>query len=115
MQLYLEHSQNKYPTIRDIRSKLRYNIIHPLRIGILDAFIVGSEAKGTARSDSDLDVAIIINPIRGKSALQYTDQYHQYFSDEVTTPHWGDRKLDFQFFYPDDPELQTYQKIQLLP
>jgi len=117
MQTFLEHVNNQYPRIKDIRTKLRMNWVHPIRKPILDAFIVGSEAKGVARPDSDLDVAIIIPPIRGKTALQFTEQYHSNFTEDNYTHffNWNGRKLDIQFFYPDDPELQTYSKIQLKP
>jgi predicted nucleotidyltransferase len=48
-----------YPTIKWIVSQLRNNIIARVPYKVLAAYIVGSEAKGTARPDSDLDVAVV--------------------------------------------------------
>lgn len=80
---------------------------------VLDMFIVGSEAKGTARPDSDIDVAVIINPIRGKDALKVSEYYHQKFTSDLWRSRWNGRLIDFQFFYPGDPELEGYSKIPL--
>jgi predicted nucleotidyltransferase len=105
--------EKKYPSLSDIRAKLRYNLVVQVRKKVLGAFVVGSEAKGTARPDSDLDIAIVIEPIKNKSSLKFTDEYHSRFMDERWTPKWNGRKLDFQFFYPDDTDLDGYSKIEL--
>lgn len=60
---------NKYPTLPEIRQLLRYNLTKPLRVKIINAFIVGSEAKGTAISISDLDIAVIIPKLKKKHQL----------------------------------------------
>lgn len=109
----IENYGGKYPTIKWLKSALKNNIESRVDKPILAAYIVGSEAKGTAREDSDLDIAIIISPIRGKTALQFTDNYHAKFSNERWKPHWKGRIVDFQFFYPEDPELKTYTKLEL--
>jgi predicted nucleotidyltransferase len=80
---------------------------------VLGAFVVGSEAKETARSNSDLDIAVIIPPVMGKTALRYTEEYHSHFPNDETKPCWNGRRVDFQFFYPNALELETYQKIPL--
>ena len=107
-------NENPYPTLSWVRQTLRYCVFAPSRRKILAAYIVGSEAKGTARPDSDLDIAVIIDPVRGKSSMQYSDQYHWKFPSDESKPTWNGRRVDFQFFYPTDPELETYSKIQLL-
>jgi predicted nucleotidyltransferase len=102
-----------YPTLRQLRSILRNNIIVPLKRKIHAAYIIGSEAKGTAKTTSDLDIAIIIDPVRGKTALQLTEIYHSKFYNENFTPKWNGRKIDVQFFYPGDSDLESYSKIEL--
>lgn len=107
---------SKYPTKSWINHALRYSTYGSRRINILAAYVVGSEAKGTAKPDSDLDIALIINPIRGKDALKYTEEYHMKFPHDRYKPHYPDytgRRVDFQFFYPNDPILQEYSKIKL--
>ncbi|WP_396127482.1 nucleotidyltransferase domain-containing protein [Edaphobacter dinghuensis] len=101
---------NDYPSLAWIKRELRNNISARYRGTILDGFIVGSEAKGTARPDSDLDVAIIIPNRRHLTSLQVSERWHM----RQTWPiRWKDRKVDIQFFYADDPELSSYSRIPL--
>jgi hypothetical protein len=51
----------KYPSRRWILRTLRKSLVAPMRVNLLDAYIVGSEAKGTARLNSDLDIALVIS------------------------------------------------------
>jgi predicted nucleotidyltransferase len=111
---FIKESNQKYPQLKDLRRLLRYNIIHQFKKHIIKAYIVGSETKGTATASSDIDIAVVFEPIKGKTAIQYTEQYHNHFNDEHFTPKWNNRKLDIQFFYPEDKELETYSKIELL-
>ncbi|MBI2171495.1 MAG: nucleotidyltransferase domain-containing protein [Chloroflexi bacterium] len=92
-----------------IRSTLRWSGPR-VRKSVLAAYIVGSEARGTARPNSDLDIAVVITPVRGKTPLQFSDYYHQ---RQAHLPEWNGRNVDFQFFYPDDMELVTYSKIPI--
>ena len=105
--------KNKYPNKRWVTSQLRNNLFSRVNYPVLDAFIVGSEAKGTAKEDSDLDIAVIIPQSRYGNALQKTVYYQQKFRNDAQKPNWNGRIVDFQFFYPDDPELATYNKIYL--
>ena len=99
---------DRYPTLDWVVERLRNSLVSRIDYPILDAFIVGSEARGTARPDSDLDIAVIIPLVRGKTALQISEAYHAKFRSNAALPHWQGRRVDVQFFYPDDPELQTY-------
>lgn len=98
-----------YPDMKWIRSTLRW--FRPrVRTPILAAYIVGSEARGTAHSNSDLDIALVITSVQGKTSLQFSDYYHQ---RQTHLPEWNGRKVDFQFFYPEDMELAHYSKISV--
>lgn len=98
-----------YPDLAWIRSHLR-NSVPRVRYPVLALYVVGSTAKGTAGPDSDLDLAIVIEPVRGKTSLKFTEHYH---ARQWKPPTWLNRSVDFQFFYPDDLELSTYSKIVL--
>lgn len=102
-----------YPSLKWIRSWLRWGYVSSIRDRVLSAYIIGSEAKGTARQDSDLDIAAIIPPRGRVSAIQRTERYHQKFTSNLQKPTWNGRVVDFQFFYPDDAELSGYSKIKL--
>jgi predicted nucleotidyltransferase len=102
-----------YPSLSWIKRELRNNVCYPFKKTIVVAYIIGSEAKGTAKENSDLDIAIIIEPIRGKSSLKKTEEYHQKFTSTIFKPKWDNRIVDIQFFYPGCPELSTYEKIKV--
>ncbi|MCK2000203.1 nucleotidyltransferase domain-containing protein [[Brevibacterium] frigoritolerans] len=104
---------NTYPALSWVRKELKLNLVYSFRRKVIAAYIVGSEAKGTTNDNSDLDVAIIIEAVRGKTALQITEEYHQKFLNDLFKPRWENRILDFQFFYPDDQDLKTYKKIPI--
>jgi len=103
----------KYPSKKDIVSMLRNNLTSRVDYPILNAFIIGSEAKGTAKDDSDLDIGIIIPKSDKISSLKRTEHYHSKFTSDVFKPKWNGRIVDFQFFYKDDPELEKYSKIKI--
>lgn len=102
-----------YPSLSWVRSQLRWNATSNSREKVLAAYIVGSEAKGTARPDSDLDIAIIVAPHKRVSAIQKSERYHQKFTSDQQKPKWNGRIVDLQFFYPDDKALLGYTKIEL--
>ena len=112
--MFREEQDGKvYPSLKQLKSILRSNIIVPLRRNIIEAYIVGSEAKGSAKPGSDLDIALVVEPVRGKTSLQLTELYHSKFSNEQFAPKWKGRKIDVQFFYIEDSELETYSKIKI--
>lgn len=114
-ELYRE--SQKYPTKQWLKSQLRVSMGSRLNreqlSKIINFYIIGSEAKGTQKQGSDIDIAVVISPVRGKSALQFTEYFHSKYIGDSQKPHWGNRPIDFQFFYPDDPELRQYKRIEL--
>ncbi|MFP3728207.1 nucleotidyltransferase domain-containing protein [Priestia filamentosa] len=105
---------NQYPTLSWIRTQLRNNLTNPFRKKVLYAYVVGSEARGTSSPKSDLDIAVVIEPLKRKTALKLTEEYHQKFVSESLKPKWNNRTVDFQFFYQHSRELAGYKKIELL-
>jgi predicted nucleotidyltransferase len=84
---------------------------------ITNAFVVGSVARGRAKPDSDLDIAVIIERRDGrphsKSALQVSEEFHQRYKSYDYVPKWQGRLVDFQFFYRDARELERYDRVEL--
>lgn len=101
------------PTVTKVGSLMRNNKWVKRNCEIISAFVVGSVAKGTAGDDSDIDIAIIIPKVRGKTALKFTEQYHARFMSNHQMPHFNGRRLDFQFYYEGDASLLNYSKIKL--
>ena len=105
-----------YPSLAWIRTQLHTNPYGRLsrRRHILDAYIVGSEAKGTATDTSDLDIAVVVSNRRSSpTSLQLSEAYHAKFTSDDQKPTWQGRRVDFQFFYATDTQLVTYQKLPL--
>jgi len=102
-----------YPTLSWVRQQLRNNLHSRVRYPILDAYIVGSVAKGEATEISDLDIAVIIPEADRVTAVRRSERYHAKFSSNAQKPHWDGRVVDIQFFYPGSPELDGYSKIQI--
>lgn len=106
-------SNIKLPTLSKVSSLMRNNKWVTRNYRILSSFVIGSVAAGTAGDDSDIDIAIIIPKVKGKSALKVTEHYHARFTANHQMPHFDKRRLDFQFFYEHDSALLAYPKIQL--
>jgi predicted nucleotidyltransferase len=105
---------NAYPSIEWIKDQLYYTLYEELETDLLGAFVVGSVAKGTSHADSDLDIAVVIEPVeRFPDPIKLTDFYHSRFTSDWQKPMWNNQIVDFQFFYPNDPILQSYNKIPL--
>jgi predicted nucleotidyltransferase len=85
-----------------------------VREKVLAAYVIGSTAKKTAKLDSDLDIAIVIPTKRRVSALRLSERFHvkMAFSAGIYPMFLG-RRVDFQFFFPDDAILATYPAIKL--
>ncbi len=98
--------------LKDVRSMLRWNAFSSRRDKALNAFIIGSVAKGTATEDSDIDIAVII-PELNKSALKITEHYHSKFQKNMQMPSFNGYRVDLQFFYEGSKELEEYSKIQI--
>lgn len=101
----------EYPSVRWLVAELRNNVVSRVPYKVWSAYVVGSEALGTARPDSDLDIAVVIPSSARVSALKRTERYQAKFTDEAQKATWAGRRVDIQFFYADDPELARYAKI----
>jgi predicted nucleotidyltransferase len=104
---------DNYPSIIFLKRELRYNSTKSIRPRIIKAFVIGSEAKGNASPKSDLDIALIIPKVKGKTSIQYTDNYQFHFTSESQKPKWNNRIIDFQFYFEDDSELSEIPKIEI--
>jgi predicted nucleotidyltransferase len=105
--------KTEIPSIKWIRRNLKQNVV-PFYGEVLNAFVVGSVARGNAGPDSDLDIAVIIKRQRGGiSSIKFTDRYHSRIRFDSWKPKFNDRIVDFQFFYETDSELETYAKIDV--
>ncbi|HLM60330.1 MAG TPA: nucleotidyltransferase domain-containing protein [Pyrinomonadaceae bacterium] len=100
------------PTLNWVKRRLKQNIV-AFYGEVLNAYVVGSIARGTARPDSDLDIAVIIKKQRSLSALKFTERYHSRILSENWKPQFNGRVVDFQFFYESDQELNEYEKIKI--
>lgn len=68
-----ESNENKiYPSLKWIKRELRMNRWANTSSPVLAAYIVGSEAKGTAKSDSDIDIAVVVPQNKNLSAIKKT-------------------------------------------
>lgn len=102
------------PTLNWVKSKLRNNVTFRVRETVLTAYVIGSVAKGTASANSDLDVAIVIPAKRRVSALRLSERFHLKMAlTGGIYPMFLGRRVDFQFFFPDDAILATYPAIKL--
>lgn len=108
-----ENISTNYPNKKNIMNFLRQNMVSRVDYPIFHAFIIGSEAKGTANEESDLDIAIVIPKSERITALKRTERYHEKFYSDGQKPKWNGRIVDFQFFYEDDKELEGYPKIKI--
>lgn len=103
---------NDYPTVKWVISTLRNNLHSRVDYKVLSAYIVGSEAKGTAIKGSDLDIAVIIPKSDKIAAIKRTENYHNKFKSDNHKPSWNGRIVDIQFF-DDENDLKDYSKIKL--
>lgn len=108
-------SLTQLPTQRWVKAELRNGAgtFSRIQVNFVTAYIVGSVALRQDSPESDLDIAIVIQPKRGKSSLKLSEHYHAQFRSDKLKPRWENRVVDFQFFYPDDPQLTEYVKIEL--
>jgi predicted nucleotidyltransferase len=110
----IDHSL--FPTIRRVKWLMRNNSTRPIYYDVLEAYVIGSYAKGTATRESDLDIALVIPP-QGIPALKLSERYHACFEFNEYKPKFSmgewDVIVDFQFFYPGSKELSSYKKILL--
>ena len=102
------------PSLRWVKSSLRNNVGFSVRYRVLGACVVGSFAKGTSNSKSDLDIAVVVPTKPRVSALALSERFHSRMGLTCSPyPVFKDKRVDFQFFYPDDAALQNYSRIEL--
>ncbi len=102
------------PTLNWVKSKLRNNVTFRVREKVLAAYVIGSVARGTARANSDLDIALVIPSKRRISALRLSERFHLKMAlTGGIYPTFLGRRVDFQFFFPDAEILATYPAIKL--
>jgi predicted nucleotidyltransferase len=77
-----------YPQLAWVKRQLRHNSVARLsrRRTILAVFIIGSEARGMAGPDSDLDIAVVIGGRKYPSAFKITENYHSKFLNATSVP-----------------------------
>lgn len=100
------------PDLRWIRGRLREAGLR--RYTVLGAAIVGSYARGQARPDSDLDIAVILPYSSRITSLKRSERYHARFRTNDQLPRWQGIQVDIQFFYPTDEALAGYARIDLV-
>jgi predicted nucleotidyltransferase len=104
----------EFPTLKWVKSKLQNNLTFRVRENVLAAYVIGSTAKGTAKANSDLDIALVIPAKRRVSALRLSERFHLKMALTAGIyPTFLGRRIDFQFFFPDDAILATYPAIEL--
>ena len=111
------------PSQTEIVEILRQHPLIRLKEMVLRAFVVGSVAKGTENSESDIDILFEIVPRGDESSDAIEDRYRQKLRQYFVThdikgkmdsvhPQWAGRRVDVYFTY--DANLETRPKI-LLP
>jgi len=105
--------EGKYPTVKWVREKLRYGIFARTTEQILAAYVIGSEARGMSRSDSDLDIAVIIKEKPNLTSIKFSERFHSKYPSNADMPKWNGKRVDFQFFYPGEIERAGYKAIPL--
>lgn len=63
------------PTLNWVKSKLRNNVTFRVREKVLAAYVIGSIARGTAKANSDIDIALVIPAKRRVSALRLSERF----------------------------------------
>lgn len=101
------------PTLTEVRKMLRYNPYVSKRDKVLDAYLIGSSARGTDSEDSDIDIAVVIPAKKRKTAVRFTEEYHASFTSNTQKNHWQGRCVDLQFFYPGSQELEECTRVKL--
>jgi predicted nucleotidyltransferase len=109
----------RYPKLDYIKSLLEFTFPE-LEAIVQKAFILGSFARGTENVDSDLDVALIVDPEEVTAMLDELDILDiDSLNAELlniradTGWEWEGRPLDLQVYSANDPRLKNYSKIPL--
>lgn len=110
------------PTQQEIVAILRAHPLIRLKGKVLRSFLVGSFAKNSAHDDSDVDILLEVEPIKGIDEATLENDYRKPLQrhfmlnnirgkDDSVHPQWQGRRVDLYFTY--DAELETRPKIEL--
>jgi len=106
--------ESRLPSLKWVKTRLRNNPTFRVREKVISGYLIGSSARGTATSDSDLDIAVVIPAKRRVSSLRFTERYHLRMAlMGAIYPTFQDRRVDFQFYFPGDTELPSFSKMEL--
>lgn len=97
-------SNNIFPDLKSIKHALRWGLHGRFNYPVIGAYVIGSRARGDFNEDSDIDIGVVISPVRGKSSLKITENYHSKYHNNFEKPRFNDMIIDFQFFYPGELE-----------
>jgi predicted nucleotidyltransferase len=102
------------PTRSFVRSQLRGGRVR-FRRPVIGMYLVGSRARldREHRADSDVDIALVIAPVRGKTSLRVSENFHARYGSDAAKPAHEGKRVDFQFFYPGEIEAEGYSAIEL--
>jgi predicted nucleotidyltransferase len=80
---------------------------------IKEMYLVGSRAKGTAKRESDYDIAVVFSKdlYDGISSIKLSERLHQAFG--YTMPQFRGSDVDLQIFFDNDRQLKEYSKVKL--
>lgn len=93
------------PTYRNIRHLLLHHR-HPFRRSIHAAYATWREDR--------LVLALLIEPFKNKSALAYTEEFHQQYATGWKLPLWQGANVDFQFFTDyNDPAFSQFAEYKI--
>ena len=109
---------NNMPSMNFLKGILKNNLYARLTKDqlkkIKDMYIVGSYAKGTYNENSDIDIAVIMEPIKNKTSLQFTEYFHSKYKTDKAKPKFNGKIIDFQFFWTTDNMWKKYSKIKII-
>lgn len=105
---------DELPTRGYVRRTLRRGWVR-FRRPVLGMYLVGSRARldRQHREDSDVDIAVVIAPVRGKTSLRVSENFHARYGSDALMPTFAGRRVDIQFFYPGEIEAGNLSAIEL--
>lgn len=100
-----------YPSKKWLLQRLRNNLTKPMKSRVFDSFIIDNEENKSFYDD--LVVGVVISNRKNITSLKFSENYHSSFTNLNQKPKWGNRIIDFQFYYQDDKELDSIPKVEI--